>query len=1265
MDPSMMFLAPGKTAPRLILDLLNYDPRRREKSGRNVLADAEPRFKKGFLSPTALPNDCQHSLARKDARTRAPSAHELPHNEAEQTDKGNPLHHFRLIQSPATEKDKVSNKYEPRKEIYTFLCSGQKCPALLDIEISGPRLPKSLLGLINDKKILGARGRRELDKDPIRYEGQQPSTPANAYWYLRSYLSDAKGATDPAQLKKIAKRNKKYKVTFDDECDELFEHLGFLSVKELSQNPDEGMNGFWQLPIITDDNRYFIDDVIFELDTILGQLPQADQMAVAMNFIARPVPAMKDIERSLGCADYPTKSREIDLSTEEHPWFRNLGAVDNFTDELIIWAYDRQCECDPRNKPYYLDCLEGIAQGRQSSDLELKFTMAVSVGEFGLAKLEDAYKYFGLTPGTKEGDDHVMGLYKSRIASAPKQKNDAMAALLIIAKHRNSDKIEALATDNTMTYEEALELLGVTDDSPSDSIEAASVVLALDMDKARVAEALRAIAQRRGNDFGLRKAASAMGSGLGIDEAYNRLQIGPASRNAPDETIFTYYQSLSGGAPSGSKDSYSQALETIALDRGSSFLLAKLSDPNAEVPTSAAEPVGLGNIGNTCYLNSLLQYLYTIKPIRDMVADFQDYRMDITPESLKVKRVGGRLVDKDEIVRAQCFVDELRSLFESLKTAPGRFVTPNKELAELTLVSQEKKEEFLLQRRKSMSSPAAPPNIASVMEGPVFGPQLPPPTTTQLSSKTVDEDLEMIDWSVDTVEARDDSSEVTLVDPETCAAKRQIDVNYENKSAFYNVESSKPDVVMVNGSDEPSSIPAPDKPPPIPPRNKPDLSISTNGHKNIIDGETADLLSFGAQQDVTEVMGNVINRLQCAIKPTGFEEDMEQIDIIRDTFFGTNTRYIQRSDGEPPRVEAWPYIIAYPGRHEDIRDLYESIDVLYDEQLVDVAGSKTPSYISISKLPPILQFQVQRSDFDDILKTSCKNHIHMPFPETMYMDRYVDTADQDSEIMRRRRETWKWKAQLRDLEARHDALKNTRGDINIPDALLATRNFITGLQEEEIDGIDISPELSMALEERISEVAAELEDISRQMDDLKTKLKNQFTDLREYEYKIHAVFIHRGEARGGHYWVYIYDSEHDIWREYNDEHVTEVKDRRRIFEKAGGADGTPYYMIYVRNHQLKEMVDVVCRDVPVPELTAEKPGEEMYVRMDVDVTTTYEDAEEEEDNNVRHVEYAKPRPIRPKLSDVPQSLEGWQKDLQDDATPPSHKEGVDANGLPW
>ncbi|KAK2628937.1 hypothetical protein QTJ16_002040 [Diplocarpon rosae] len=1280
-----MHRGPGKTAPRLIADLLNHDPRRKEKNGRNILADPAPHFNKG-LPFAPHPSACRHSLVRNDAQTRAPvSKDEQPNEETtylvsaycifcrchfsiavdfwrkgaqvacSQFDKENPLHHFHLTRSTSgkeVSEKHGSNRHEPLIEAHEFTCSGQKCAALLQIRISGPRFPKKLLEMINDKRKLAIRGRRVLDRDPTRYEGQDVSMPVHAFWYLRSYLSDAKSATNPTLLKKIAKRNKKYVVTFDDECDEIFEHLGFVSVEEPALIPEEGMCGYWQLPMITDDNRAFIDDVLLELDMLIGQVPPAEQQAANVRVVARAIPAMKDIQRSLGYFDYPTRSRTIDLSKEEHPYFQSLGAVDDFTDELLSWAYDRQCKCDPANKPYYFDCLEDIAKGRQSSDLQMKVTMAISIGEYGLKTLEEAYGLFGLLPDTSEGDDHVMGLYKSRIASAPKQKSEAMAALLVIAKHRNSEQIEALAKDNTVTYEEALELLCVVDDTPAEFVAASAVALASEMDKTRVTQALRIIAKKRGNDLSLQRAAASMESGITTDEAYNRLQIGASGPHVPDETILTYYQSLSSGAAAGSKASYAQALEQIAIARDSDFLLAKLNDPHADVPASMAEPIGLGNIGNTCYLNSLLQYLYTIKPFRDMVMDFQDYRMELTPENLKVKRVGGRKVEKNEIITAQKFVEELRGLFENLKTAPDRSIKPTKQLAELTLVSPEKKAEYMA-RRKSTSSASDPPNIASIMDGPgpVFGPQLPPRSASSTPLQSVEEDIKMIDNPIDNVNTRDDSSETTLVDLDPVPTKGENDTKAEGKYPSENSQAgSDPDVVMINGGSEPeTSLPAPDKPPPIPPRNKPDLSISTNGHSSLSNDNDGDLLSFGAQQDVTEVMGNITHRLQCAIKPTGLEDDLEQIDIIRDTIYGTNTTYIEKGSSTATKLEAWPYLMAYPGKEGVIRDIYEALDVTYDQQMIDVEKAQAPQYASISKLPPILQIQVQRSGYDNILKKPAKNSTHMPFFETIYMDRYI--ANEDPAAMQRRRETWKWKSDLRDLEARYEALKNTREDINVPDALIAVKAYIEGLQEQQMEGIEISPDLPKALEDRIAEIAAELEEISKQIDVLKASLKRQFTEMREHEYKLHAVFIHRGEAGGGHYWIYIYDSEHSIWREYNDEHVTQVKDKERIFERTGGADGTPYYLVYVRTKQLKEMVDVVCREVPEIPMPVPATGEQMDVVV--------QEIDDDEETQVRHIEHVKPRPIRPKP--VHETVTGWEREQRGG----DQSSCLDANGRSW
>jgi hypothetical protein len=51
-------------------------------------------------------------------------------------------------------------------------------------------------------------------------------------------------------------------------------------------------------------------------------------------------------------------------------------------------------------------------------------------------------------------------------------------------------------------------------------------------------------------------------------------------------------------------------------------------DENITVAADTAEPVdpnlppGLGNLRNTCYLNSILQYCYTVTPIRELVLNF-------------------------------------------------------------------------------------------------------------------------------------------------------------------------------------------------------------------------------------------------------------------------------------------------------------------------------------------------------------------------------------------------------------------------------------------------------------------------------------------------------------------------------------------------------------------------------------------------------------------------------------------------------------------
>jgi ubiquitin carboxyl-terminal hydrolase 25/28 len=217
---------------------------------------------------------------------------------------------------------------------------------------------------------------------------------------------------------------------------------------------------------------------LVELDLLISDRPAAEaRNNPKIRIVHIPIPAFKEIARSLGYYDYPTNSRTVDLSIEPHPHYASLGALDNFTDELLIWAYDRQCECDPRNKPYYLDCLAGLAGGRQSSDLETKVVMATSAGEYGLKEIEDAYKFFTLDPNANLTDDNIIGNYKSRIESAPRQKDEARQCLRKIAKARNSEKIEAVANDKAMSINEALEYLAVPEDIDSEFVSATAAAM--------------------------------------------------------------------------------------------------------------------------------------------------------------------------------------------------------------------------------------------------------------------------------------------------------------------------------------------------------------------------------------------------------------------------------------------------------------------------------------------------------------------------------------------------------------------------------------------------------------------------------------------------------------------------------------------------------------------------------------------------------------------------------------------------------------------
>lgn len=72
---------------------------------------------------------------------------------------------------------------------------------------------------------------------------------------------------------------------------------------------------------------------------------------------------------------------------------------------------------------------------------------------------------------------------------------------------------------------------------------------------------------------------------------------------------------------------------------------------------------------------------------------------------------------------------------------------------------------------------------------------------------------------------------------------------------------------------------------------------------------------------------------------------------------------------------------------------------------------------------------VQRVQYDQKKGSAFKSINHLGLRETIYMDRYMDSEDDD--LIQRRKESWEWKRQLRQLVARRADLAATEVSLRV------------------------------------------------------------------------------------------------------------------------------------------------------------------------------------------------------------------------------------------
>jgi ubiquitin carboxyl-terminal hydrolase 25 len=392
----------------------------------------------------------------------------------------------------------------------------------------------------------------------------------------------------------------------------------------------------------------------------------------------------------------------------------------------------------------------------------------------------------------------------------------------------------------------------------------------------------------------------------------------------------------------------------------------------------------------------------------------------------------------------------------------------------------------------------------------------------------------------------------------------EIDANNKATAALGQQQSAK-DASTDSIPVEPSS-----RPPAVPPRPLPTLQ------------QDHTLEEYARQQDVTEVLNHVLFQLSCAIKPLGFDEEGEQIDQIKDLFYGRTKQHIMSDDKDEAKNDRFCSIIVrlFLLPH----DIYAALDGYFDVE--EIANKKR--FLSISRLPPIFQIQIDRAGLDQK-----KNNHHVELKETIYLDRYLE-EDTNAALMERRQEAWIWKKELADLQARLLELTADQSHADAQTAFQDARIALMYLQELDStgeQGLEVPASAVVTLEALWEQTRFELQEIMSRSKDLSTNINSQFADsaFRRHAYRLHAAFFHHGTASSGHYWIYIYDFRKEMWLKYNDTRVEEVKDTNEIFRRPSEAEfgqwngpSNPYYLVYVRDEDKDKLVESVCRDVQLP-----------------------------------------------------------------------------------
>ncbi|KAI0776350.1 cysteine proteinase [Trametes elegans] len=692
--------------------------------------------------------------------------------------------------------------------------------------------------------------------------------------------------------------------------------------------------------------------------------------------------------------------------------------------------------------------------------------------------------------------------------------------------------------------------------------------------RAKLNDALRLVAEHRGSEALLKVWSDEKGTGMSPETAYSTLEV---PRDVDEGMLLTVYSMRIEDQPSQAermREALSVIAEVTNSDRLRQFL-ATGTDPgdNAVTNTRPEMPRGLNQLGNTCYLNSLLQYFYTIKDLRAAItslAHADAKTLDdskFTDDDLKRHRVGGRLVTRREIARSRKFVNLLAELFFNMEYCENPAITPEIELAKLALVTTQDEEEDEADKAGTDSSNDTDATLVDDM-GPRPTPYdrapsspLQSPTGSVLGKRSRDGDASM---------DIDATPPVASPAERVAAASAASSPKQDAQDATEFIEEAIASSSKLPPADAQADVEMKDesqanKAPPLPPRKPRPTDDS--------------VMMFGRQHDVSECMDNCMFQIETAL--LDFQgmatDDDDKTSPVKRLFYGKKRqRLTSLSPEEDARHQSSIHEKEDLFSHLHVNVADEGFDIYdglarYFDDVVELGGQKKRMEVSLVDLPPLLQIQLQRVQFNRETQQAYKSQAYVKFGETIYMDRFLDTADPAKKA--RSKEI---QAQL--ASARDRVHKLTHGKYAPFASSLA--NAADFLSKQTALDLPADDALVTSLRSEDALVSEQLRQERERTVQLKQQLEDIWKDDTSAAYELTSVFIHRGSSPSwGHYFFYSRNlpDDPDTWFKYNDSDVTAVA-KDEVLADTTGSTANPYMLVFVRKGS--DAIDTVHRFNP-------------------------------------------------------------------------------------